>query len=131
MFKEAECRDDESNLALLVAHAHFFQGLAEDALAMSRRRGNNEQIGKCLLGVAQVHVMTKNGKDAQQTLDEALELARKIESASAEAYAHTLNAQLYWALKQEDLAPEPARRALELFLQIGDQAGAELAEEMT
>jgi len=152
MYRQAGVREDECNLALLSAHIAFYKALddgipdkgtkpseawqkalkaAEDALALNRKSGTEAQIGKCLLGVAQVFVMTKQPAECQDFLDEAIELAQKNANVSAEAYALTLNAQMYWALRQEERCHEPAGKARDLFRKIGDEQGKELADEMT
>lgn len=152
LYREVGSRVDECNLALMAAHAGFYAALqegapepgtkplevwqkalrlAEDALALNRKIGDESQICKCYLAVAQVHVMTKQQKECQEALDEAIVRAQKSASDSAEAYAWTLTAQMYWALKQEDRCPEFASKALTIFKRLGDARGEALAEEMT
>lgn len=152
MYREIGRRQDECNAALLAAHAGFFAALAEgapdpatkpsevwqksakvaeEALALSRRLDSEVQVGKCLLGVAQVHAMTNRQSECQQCVDEAVQLAEKHGHESLEAYALTLNAQMFWVSKQEDLCPPLATRAHDLFQKVGDAAGAKLAKEMT
>jgi len=154
LYKESSRRSDECNVALLAAHAGFFNALKEgapqpgtkptevwdkalqlatDALGLSRRNAVEVplQVGKCLLGLAQVHALMLHQAECQASLDEAFALARKQDNESLEAYALTLNAQMFWVGKQEDLCPPIARQAEELFERLGDESGKKLAKEMT
>uniref|UniRef100_A0A7S2L8V5 Carrier domain-containing protein n=1 Tax=Zooxanthella nutricula TaxID=1333877 RepID=A0A7S2L8V5_9DINO len=105
--------------------------LGQEALALARKSESTPSIVAALFSIGQIFVVTKKASEASKIIDEALPLAQEMGDDRAVANLEILTAQMHFIGGEESSAPEPAKRALEIFREkLGDTDGVDACNEL-
>jgi predicted ATPase/class 3 adenylate cyclase len=97
--------------------------LAEEALALARKRGHEADLAGALLGAGHAAISLSEFERAEQLLEESLELAREVGEARAICMALGSLASLYRTAGQPARARALWQEELPLIRAVGDRYG--------
>jgi tetratricopeptide (TPR) repeat protein len=95
------------------------------AIEINQANGNHSETVRDMICIASRYINLGNFSETKYYLTQGLEIAKKLDGTSWEAYAYTIFGQLYSAQNQEDLAREYFTKAYNLFKSIGNNSEAQ------